>query len=173
MSRPARAAETAREGCARKLRGEVVASVVDEPSVDSGRRARRIAAVEVLAEHAYGVPRLLEVLGKVPAPAQTGTLMQRATCSIRHATCTTQHALLHRTCRAVRRQSALSDGTALATCECSGQTDIGRQTASMVRSARRPVRSDQSNAAYRPTALQRCAGAARTTLRRKTTRVTR
>ena len=126
MSRPTRGAETAREGCARKLRGEVVASVVDEPSVDSGRRARRIAAVEVLAEHTYGVPRLLEVLGKVPAPAQTGTLMQRATCSIRHATCTTQHALLHRTCRAVRRHSALSDGTALATCECSGQTDRGR-----------------------------------------------
>ena len=148
MSRPARAAETAREGCARKLRGEVVASVVDEPSVDSGRRARRVAVVEVLAEHTYGVPRLLEVLGKVPAPAQTGTLMQRATCSIRHATCTTQHALLHRTCRAVRRQSALSDGTALATCECSGPTDIGRQTGAdringSIRSVSKPVRSVQ------------------------------
>ena len=113
-------------GCARKLWGEVVASVVDEPSVDSGRRASRVAVIEVLAEHTYGVPRLLEVLGKVPAPAQTGTLMQHATCSIRHATCTTQHALLHRTCRAVRRQPALSDGTA-PRCVLRFGTDIGRQ----------------------------------------------
>jgi hypothetical protein len=83
MSRPCRTCCRDGKGGARKLWGEVVASVVDEPSVDSGRRARRVAAVEVLAEHTYGVPRLLEVLGKVPASPNGNA---DATCDMQHTT---------------------------------------------------------------------------------------